>query len=272
MKNLKEVREEKGLTQEALALASGLSAKSIENIEKGYSDPAWLHEKTTKSLSKALDISENEVMDAVFRSAGYEGAPRGSLRKLRLSHGLSILELSKKTGIRARLLYQIELNSATRERLAVSAKNLSLLANCFQKTVPEIVAAISQDTGLRGTPQMWEFVAAPESVQVRATVGTKALTFSDYSRLARQSIVLFIPDDWKEERKKEIEKLRHKDLTWIIARTEITAFGRVWWRKSVIAKYMKLTNSENRKQAEEEIRFLFSRLVPSSIDGGNKAP
>ena len=69
---LRRLREAAGLTQEELALRSGVSAKAISTLERGERKRPYPH--TIRSLADALDLSENE------RAALFVAVPkRGSV-------------------------------------------------------------------------------------------------------------------------------------------------------------------------------------------------
>ena len=69
---LRQLREAAGLTQEELALRSGVSAKAISTLERGERKRPYPH--TIRSLADALDLSENE------RAALFVAVPkRGSV-------------------------------------------------------------------------------------------------------------------------------------------------------------------------------------------------
>jgi transcriptional regulator with XRE-family HTH domain len=51
---LRRLREERGLSQEALAYKAGITAGSLGRIELGQSSPAWA---TVRQIAKALDVT-----------------------------------------------------------------------------------------------------------------------------------------------------------------------------------------------------------------------
>jgi transcriptional regulator with XRE-family HTH domain len=59
---LKRLREERGLTQEALAFKSGVSISSLGRIEMGRTSAAWT---TVVQLADALGVSMGELGAAV---------------------------------------------------------------------------------------------------------------------------------------------------------------------------------------------------------------
>jgi transcriptional regulator with XRE-family HTH domain len=59
---LKRLREDRGLTQEALAFKSGVSISSLGRIETGRTSAAWT---TVVQLADALGVSMGELGSAV---------------------------------------------------------------------------------------------------------------------------------------------------------------------------------------------------------------
>jgi len=57
-KAIRQLREERGLTQEALAHAAGVTVGHLSTIERGHSNPTWA---TVKSVVAALDASMVEL-------------------------------------------------------------------------------------------------------------------------------------------------------------------------------------------------------------------
>lgn len=57
--NLREIRKEKGLTQESLARATSIKRTSIANYETGYREP---NIGALRKLSKALDCTIDELI------------------------------------------------------------------------------------------------------------------------------------------------------------------------------------------------------------------
>jgi transcriptional regulator with XRE-family HTH domain len=53
-KAIRQLRNERGMTQEALAHAAGVTVGHLSMIERGHSNPTWA---TVKSISGALDAS-----------------------------------------------------------------------------------------------------------------------------------------------------------------------------------------------------------------------
>lgn len=59
-KRLKELREQKGMTQEELAKASGLSVSFIRSIEQCVNAPSF---ESIEALTKALNLEAKELFD-----------------------------------------------------------------------------------------------------------------------------------------------------------------------------------------------------------------
>ena len=59
-KNLRKLRKEKDITQEALADKTGLSIESISNIERGIFGPKF---DTLEKIAKALKVKVKELFD-----------------------------------------------------------------------------------------------------------------------------------------------------------------------------------------------------------------
>lgn len=57
-KAIRQLREERGMTQEALAHAAGVTVGHLSTIERGHSNPTW---GTLKSLAGGLQISMSEL-------------------------------------------------------------------------------------------------------------------------------------------------------------------------------------------------------------------
>jgi len=59
---LRRAREDRGLSQEALAFKSGLTTGTVARLELGQSDPSW---STIRAVAKALAVSLAELAAAV---------------------------------------------------------------------------------------------------------------------------------------------------------------------------------------------------------------
>ncbi len=57
-KAIRQLRDKRGMTQEALAHAAGVTVGHLSMIERGHSNPTWA---TVKAIAGALDVSIIEV-------------------------------------------------------------------------------------------------------------------------------------------------------------------------------------------------------------------
>jgi transcriptional regulator with XRE-family HTH domain len=57
-KAIRQLREKRGATQEALAYEAGVTTGTLSLIERGQSNPAW---GTVKAIAKALDVSTGKL-------------------------------------------------------------------------------------------------------------------------------------------------------------------------------------------------------------------
>jgi len=55
---IRQLREKRGTTQEALAFEAGVTTGTLSLIERGQSNPAW---GTVKAIANALSISMGEL-------------------------------------------------------------------------------------------------------------------------------------------------------------------------------------------------------------------
>jgi transcriptional regulator with XRE-family HTH domain len=60
-KAIRQLREKKGLTQEAVAHDAGITTATLGVIERGLSNPTWA---TLKGIAAALDVSMVAVANA----------------------------------------------------------------------------------------------------------------------------------------------------------------------------------------------------------------
>lgn len=63
-KAIRQLREKRGATQEAVAHDAGITAATLGVIERGLSNPTWA---TIKGITTALDVSMVEVARAAER-------------------------------------------------------------------------------------------------------------------------------------------------------------------------------------------------------------
>lgn len=64
---IRQLRNKRGLSQEDLAHAAGVTTGTVSTIERGNSNPTW---GTVKSIAKALDVSVPDMAkraDAIDR-------------------------------------------------------------------------------------------------------------------------------------------------------------------------------------------------------------
>lgn len=57
---IRQLREKKGLTQEAVAHDAGITTATLGVIERGLSNPTWA---TLKGIARALGVSMVEISD-----------------------------------------------------------------------------------------------------------------------------------------------------------------------------------------------------------------
>jgi transcriptional regulator with XRE-family HTH domain len=63
---LKQLREERDVTQEQLAFDAGITASALSRIERGLNSPGWM---TLKRIVEALDVSLIELVSALEQKA-----------------------------------------------------------------------------------------------------------------------------------------------------------------------------------------------------------
>lgn len=85
MNQLRELRINKGLSQEGLATISGVSLRTIQRIER---DEALPRPQTLQTLAKALEVEE-ELLNTSHNEATYNG--KAPLQKLALVNGIAYL-------------------------------------------------------------------------------------------------------------------------------------------------------------------------------------
>ncbi len=72
---LRDLREQKGITQEALAFKADVTISALSRVERGLSSPVW---RTIQAIAGALDVSMVEVVAAAVGSGGQRlDAPAG---------------------------------------------------------------------------------------------------------------------------------------------------------------------------------------------------
>lgn len=70
--NLRAIRKTKGLTQESLAQACGLSLVFLQNLEAGR---RWVSPSTVTALAKALNVPETSFFKSCIGSASSDAKP-----------------------------------------------------------------------------------------------------------------------------------------------------------------------------------------------------
>jgi transcriptional regulator with XRE-family HTH domain len=63
-KAIRQLREERGMTQEALAHAAGVTVGHLSTIERGHSNPTWA---TVKAIADGLSASLAELVQLATR-------------------------------------------------------------------------------------------------------------------------------------------------------------------------------------------------------------
>jgi transcriptional regulator with XRE-family HTH domain len=66
-KAIRQLRQEREMTQEAVAHAAGVTVGHLSTIERGHSNPTWA---TVKSIAAALDAPMVEVTKLVVKLEG----------------------------------------------------------------------------------------------------------------------------------------------------------------------------------------------------------
>ena len=68
-KAIRQLREKRGTTQEALAFEAGVTTGTLSLIERGQSNPAW---GTVKAIARALSVAMGELAVEADRQEGSE--------------------------------------------------------------------------------------------------------------------------------------------------------------------------------------------------------
>ncbi len=66
-KAIRQLREERGTTQEALAQEAGITVGHMSMIERGHSNPTWA---TVKAVAAALDLSMVDLTKLTIKLEG----------------------------------------------------------------------------------------------------------------------------------------------------------------------------------------------------------
>ncbi len=64
-KAIRQLREKRGATQEALAYEAGITTGTLSLIERGQSNPAW---GTVKAIATALGVSMSDIVKLIGNS------------------------------------------------------------------------------------------------------------------------------------------------------------------------------------------------------------
>lgn len=64
---LRQLREERGKTQEVIAFHAGITTASLARIELGQSNPTW---STVRQIARALNVSMRDLGTAVDDAQG----------------------------------------------------------------------------------------------------------------------------------------------------------------------------------------------------------
>lgn len=75
---IRELREARGLTLDALAAAAGMHTTYLSRVERAYSSPTW--EKVT-ALARALDLPVSAIATAVEAQSDKRGRGRSRPRR-----------------------------------------------------------------------------------------------------------------------------------------------------------------------------------------------
>lgn len=59
---LKQLREDREITQEQLAFEAGITASALSRIERGINNPGWL---TVRRLAEALEVTLVELAEQI---------------------------------------------------------------------------------------------------------------------------------------------------------------------------------------------------------------
>jgi transcriptional regulator with XRE-family HTH domain len=73
---LKQLREDREITQEELAFEAGITASALSRIERGINNPGWM---TVRKLAEALDVTLVQLAKGV--EASFAESRRSSLRR-----------------------------------------------------------------------------------------------------------------------------------------------------------------------------------------------
>lgn len=74
---VKQLREERDITQEELAYGAGITVSSLSRIERGLNSPGWI---TVGKIIKALGVSLAELVEDLERTPPEIDAPQSQLQ------------------------------------------------------------------------------------------------------------------------------------------------------------------------------------------------
>jgi transcriptional regulator with XRE-family HTH domain len=74
---VKQLREERDITQEELAYEAGITVSSLSRIERGLNSPGWI---TVGKIIKALGVSLAELVEDLERPQPDTGGPQSQLQ------------------------------------------------------------------------------------------------------------------------------------------------------------------------------------------------
>jgi len=74
---VKQLREERDITQEDLAYEAGITVSSLSRIERGLNSPGWT---TVVKIINALGVSLAELVEGLERPPPEPGSPLGQLQ------------------------------------------------------------------------------------------------------------------------------------------------------------------------------------------------
>ncbi|HEX5851695.1 MAG TPA: helix-turn-helix transcriptional regulator [Solirubrobacteraceae bacterium] len=74
---VKQLREERDITQEELAYEAGITVSSLSRIERGLNSPGWM---TVSKIIKALGVSLAELVEDLERPPPEASGPQGAIQ------------------------------------------------------------------------------------------------------------------------------------------------------------------------------------------------
>lgn len=109
---IKEIRKEKGISQEKLAEATGLSRKTIINLESGITQPSF---KTASSIANALDVSVEHIFFEPSSHPIFKTNLPGTIKYIDLFCGIggfryAANEVFKEMGVTGKCVYSCDID------------------------------------------------------------------------------------------------------------------------------------------------------------------